>query len=684
MYRTLLLPWLVLLFLCCSCRISGSVTMDGVGLKGVPIVLRGEEPTVAWTDAEGRFVFNHVKAGFYTVTLMPPLGWTRPVDKTVAKDKDYVDVAGIDFSLSSATQRQTTTGKVIGTNTENGCHAWLGIPYAQAPVGNLRWRAPQPRNSWYGTWLGLEVGPVCTQFADLLSNVPEDQYGQPMGSEDCLYLNIWAPAFAPGQVPKGTDRLPVMVWIHGGGNTIGNGGSENGRMLAERYNVIVVTFNYRLGPFGWFAHPALRSASITPEDRSGNYGTLDMIRALTWVRENIAGFGGDPGNVTIFGESAGAVDVLTLLLSPPAEGLFQRAIVQSGGLETCTLAQAENYHDDPEPGETYSSREVVNLLLIADGIVPDRAAAKKFQDEWGDANIAAYLYGKSAYDILRMYEPGYGGMISMPLVFQDGTVLPVGDYLERLRDRANYHTVPVIIGSNRDEQKLFMILDTTYVDMLFGLPVHVKDRLWYALVAEYLSAEWKAAGVDEIAAALSEGLPGSVWAYRFDWDEEPRTLGIDVGFMLGAAHSLEIPFIFCNFSEFISPAITPLIFSDKNAAGRTALSDSMSSYWVQFAAAGSPGKGRMGTDTEWRAWDNTPAADKFIVFDTPAGGGIRMSNDSITLPKLKERLLADTRFPSQEEHCTMYVRLFAGTELWNDDEYARLGGCGCTELPGEE
>ena len=665
--------------LLCSCSsISGRVTMDGVGITGTPVALKGENVMTTKTDKDGRFEFKQVKAGTCTVTLIPIPGWTRPVIKTVVKKNNYTDVTGVDFSISSVTDRQTTTGKVIGTSEQNGCHAWLGIPFAKAPTGDLRWKAPKPGESWNGKWLALEVGPVCTQFADLLSNVPKEQFGQPIGSEDCLYLNIWAPAFAEGNIPAGTDRLPVMLWIHGGGNTVGEGGDYNGKELAKRYNVIVISCNYRLGPFGWFSHPALHSEESTAEDRSGNYGTLDIIRSMAWVRENISGFGGDPENVTIFGESAGALNILTLLLAPQARGLFQRAIVESGGLKTCTLAEAENYIDDTEPGEAFSSREVVNKLLIADGKAPDRETAKSMQGIMGSADIGAYLISKNNYDILRIYKPGYGGMISMPKVFKDGAVLPKGNHIELLKDPASYNAVPIIIGTNRDEQKIFMIMDPQYVDMLFGLPVGVKDRKLYELTAGYMSDRWKATGVDEIASAISEGHPGSVWAYRFDWDEEPNTLGIDVAFMLGATHSLEIPFVFCDFSQFISPSFTPLIFNDDKAPARMALSDSMSSYWAQFAYKGAPGKSISGVNPEWPAWDKMPAGDKFIIFDSQEGGGIRMSKDIITMQSLKARLFAETKFTSQKDHCAMYIKLFEGTDLWDEEEYLHLGKFGCS------
>ncbi|HEY9162151.1 MAG TPA: carboxylesterase family protein [Desulfomonilia bacterium] len=668
----------------CGCRVSGKVAMDGAGLKGIPIVLQGDAYMEALTGEDGRFVFSNVKAGAYTVTLKPVAGWTREVTKAVTKKYDFADVTGVDFSISSASLRQTSSGEVIGFTEDNGCHAWLGIPYAKAPVGELRWRAPQPAEGWTGKWLALQLGSVCTQFAGLISDVPREMYDKPIGCEDCLFMNIWAPAFDPSHLPEGSDRLPVMMWIHGGGNTIGHGGQYNGKMLAEKYGVIVVSINYRLGPFGWFAHPALRGDGTTPLDRSGNYGTLDIIRALSWIGENISNFGGDPGNVTIFGESAGGQDVLTMMLSPQAKGLFHKAVVESGGLGSSTMAQAENYSDDVVPGDDFSSREVINRLLIADGTAPDRTAAKAYQDAMSDDAIEKYLRGRNNYAILNQYKAGYGGMITMPKVFEDGVVMPQGNYLDLLKDTATYNPVPVIIGSNRDEYKLFMIMNPDYVDIIFGLPLHVKNQRLYDLTASYMSDRWKAVGVDEIASALSIAQPGQVWAYRFDWDEEPSILGIDVASLAGACHSMEIAFVFSDFSEFISPLFTSLLYNKSNEAGRTALSGSMSSYWVEFARNGSPGKGTSGTGLEWKPWNqDSPMADKFIVFDTPDGGGIGMSSNIVTMQALKYRLLAETGFPTQKDHCRMYVSLFAGTGLWDDWEYEHLGKIGCGSYPPE-
>jgi para-nitrobenzyl esterase len=580
------------------------------------------------------------------------------------------------YEAAPVTERVTASGKVIGFIEDNDAHGWLGIPYAKAPVGELRWKAPRPADPWEGTLEAVEVRPICTQYGGLLGDVSPLEFNKPVGEEDCLFLNLWAPAFTPDSIPQGGDRRPVMVWIHGGGNSVGHGGAYNGKVLAETHGVILVSFNYRLGPFGWFAHPALREEASTPEDESGNFGTLDILALLTWVGENISAFGGDPGNVTVFGESAGAMNTMSMLLSPEARGLFHRAVSQSGGLVTTVMSEAENYHDDEAAGHRCSSREVIHRLLMADNPGLDRESAKAVQDKMSNKEIAEYLRGKSNTELIRAYEPGPVGMVSMPDCFRDGHVLPIGVPLSLLASKNTYNAVPIILGTNRDENKTFMCMNPEYVGLL-----GVKDQSYYDMVAGYLDRGWKATGADEIAAVLTEAQGEDVYVYRFDWDEEPSLLGSDMGKLVGAGHALEIPFVFNNFEAIFLGF--GLFYSDDNQVGRQALAESMSSYWAEFALTGSPGRGRDGSEVEWKAWDNADGADKFIILDTPADRGIRMSSDEVRLDELKQRLLEETRFKSQAKHCEAYVWIFGRHESWDDEEYANLGERGCGEYPKE-
>ena len=366
---------------------------------------------------------------------------------------------------NKTTLRNTESGTVVGFIDKLGARSWQGIPYAEPPVGQQRWRAPQPPIASQTTIEALQPGAICPQFASLLSGADEQTpSGQIAGNEDCLYLNIWSPPNAA--------KLPVMLWIHGGGNTIGHGGSYNGAALATQRNVVIVTINYRLGIFGWFSHPDLLTGDKL--DDSGNYGTLDVVRALEWVQGNIEVFGGDPGNVTVFGESAGAFDTLAMMASPLAKGLFHRAIVQSGGFSPTNLDRAQNYQEDG--GAALSSRELVTKMLIADGLATNREAAKNLAQDMRKTELRDYLYAKTPAQFFVQLDGGGFGMIPLPDNFGDGHVLPDLSTEEIFSDPNNHNQVPVILGTNRDEPSLFMVRAPQYVENWLGFLPRLKMR----------------------------------------------------------------------------------------------------------------------------------------------------------------------------------------------------------------
>jgi len=576
-----------------------------------------------------------------------------------------------------ATRRVTPSGELVGGESRHGAHAWLGIPYAQPPVGELRWRAPQAAAPWTQVREAITPAPPCTQYGSTFGGVTEVDPGTPAGLEDCLTLDVWTPRFADGRVPKGKARLPVMVWIHGGGNTIGTSAFYDGGNLAVRENVVVVAVQYRLGPFGWFRHAALRAGAADAAEKSGNFATLDLIRALEWVRDNVAAFGGDPGNVTIFGESAGGTNVYTLLLAPQARGLFHRAIVQSGGLTTESPARAERLTDDPvAPGTAQSSSEIILRLLEADGTAGDRAAAKARLAAMSNEDIASYVRGKSTLDILLAYAPqADSGMIDMPRVFADGAVIPP-DPLAQLGRSDGHASVPVMTGTNRDENKIFM----------FGQPELIKRRFWilprfvdenaYETSAHYVSRMWKATGADEPAGALhAAGGPG-VFVYRFDWDEEPVILGADLSRMLGAAHGFEIPFVFGHFNLGEKGNV---IFTDDNAPGREALSQAMMAYWAQFARTGKPGRG--GRDLpEWQAWNG----EQTILLDSTDGGGVRMADLVETRDAILADIEQDPRLPERWQRCAIYRDLVLFSRGFDKEQYWQVADGACAAFPLEQ
>ena len=240
-----------------------------------------------------------------------------------------ISSATLMFTLASAradmiceTPVKTSGGLLRGTTDEGTC-VWRGVPYASPPVADLRWKAPRKPEAWQGVREAKEFPSACTQYAGLMATMDCSEIGSLMGSEDCLYLNIWRPK-------SEAKKLPVLFWIHGGANAVGQSNMSlyYGAHFARGADMIFVSINYRLGPMGWLTSPLLRTGDKL--DDSGDYGTLDIIQALKWVHENIEAFGGDPGDVTVAGESAGGINVFTLLASPLASGLFQRAIAESG------------------------------------------------------------------------------------------------------------------------------------------------------------------------------------------------------------------------------------------------------------------------------------------------------------------------------------------------------------------
>ncbi len=300
---------------------------------------------------------------------------------------------------------ETQFGPVKAIEDENSTWVWKAVPFAKPPVDTLRWKAPRDPDPWVEVREETEFCSDCVQYS---------MGSSPMGNEDCLYLNIWRPR-------TNETNLPVYVWIHGGGNSVGSAAFVDtyyGANLAGTSNMIFVSVNYRLGPFGWFTHPALRSGNAGNEKNdSGNYGTLDLIKALEWISDNIEAFGGDPGNVTITGESAGAFNVFSLMISPAAEGLFHRALAQSGATRTSLV----------EDGDI-SANDVILKLLVNDGTSADQTEAETHLDGMTDTDIKNYLMQKSSYDILACYEPGGFGMLSFPSLFEEGTVIPLSGF----------------------------------------------------------------------------------------------------------------------------------------------------------------------------------------------------------------------------------------------------------------
>lgn len=447
----------------------------------------------------------------------------------------------------------TEQGPVQGTLT-GPTYAFLGIPFAQPPVGALRWQPPQPLSCRAETYAANAWPPACPQ-----KSTPQGETeSQVFGVEDCLYLNVWQPAVA-----NATPR-PVMFWIHGGGNTQGASSQQEvgtrlfeGKLLAERGQVIVVSTNYRLGPLGFLAHPQLSAA--TDYGGSGNYGLMDQIAALEWVRANIARFGGDPTQVMIFGESAGGVDTCMLLASPMAAGLFSRAAIQSGGCPGTSLATAE------QRGAEYVAS--VGCGGAADPVECVRAIA--------------------ALDLVRNLPPlfvnGRFGSTFGPAI--DGKVL-LGAPLDRL-GAGDFNQVPLILGTNSDEASLIVpSTGTSPASWAATLDAAFDEPLLSQALGLYppgtTQAEARAARVAltsdsqfvcpsrSVARAVVRGSSKPIWRYEFSHAVNAR----------GAFHGLEIFFVFNTIEQ--TSIGTALRDADRAVAA------TMLGYWTRLAASGDP------------------------------------------------------------------------------------------------
>src|SRR5215467_7672787 len=487
-------------------------------------------------------------------------------------------VAGAPTRASAAPKSPvvvTDKGPVRGVAIDK-VQAFLGIPYAAAPIGDLRWRPPQEHAGWQGVRDASEFGAHCPQVAS--------PYGTPSTTEDCLFLNV----FTPDKTNVGDPHLlPVMFWIHGGGLVVGQSdGYDPSKLVAQ--DVVVVTINYRLGELGFLAHPAL--AAESPTGATGNYGLMDQQAAMRWEQRNIRAFGGNPDNVTIFGQSAGGLSVHSQLASPLAAGLFHKAIVESGAyaLTQPTLAAAE-------------------------------AAGTAFATSAGcPSQTAACLRGLSVAAILAA-QPG-GTMVPN----LDGFVLP--QTVRSAFTAGQFNRVPVIEGSNHDEWRLFVaqteattgmpLTPAGYIPAIAAtLGVPAATATFIGTVVYPLNAypspsvALGAIGTDVVFACnarlssrfLSQYVP--TYQYEFNDPNAPMLFFASISFPTGASHASELQYIFDVLETPVpSPGLTP---------AQEQLSRTMVRYWAEFARSGNP------NSSEVPPWPPYGSSDQFQSLHPP-------------------------------------------------------------------
>ena len=533
-----------------------------------------------------------------------------------------------------ALTRQTGFGPIVGVDNSatSGSYAWKGVPFAKPPTGELRWKAPVDPDSWREPKLTQNFGNACAQYGRIYGPGANNRYdltiattlSQAVGQEDCLYLNIWRPATNHG-------GLPVIVFVHGGSNVSGYTADPvyDGAELARRTNSVVVSVNYRLGIFGFLSVAQLKSGTDPIED-SGNYALLDIIKALEFIRHNISNFGGNPANITLTGQSAGAINVYAMLTSPltvnATPQLFHRAAAFSGGISLAsnlppgslpTLNTASFY--------ALQGSALLTNQLIVDNLATDAASAAAYIAAHSAEEIAAYLRSKSPsallFTLLAKLAPlGLAGSGPIP----DGAVLPV-DPIAAIA-AGNYLKVPFLASNTRDEAKLFptfltlfggpsgrLVTDAQLFTIQFGYNPNAAPQItiqqW--IPAVYLPVTTPVTGFNAKTDLLNSIFfirsrdnvlntlvtqQRDVWYYRFDWDREPAPFD-DI---YGAAHAFDLPFLFGNFGPSLFSNIAN---SNANKPGRLALSDAMMRSLAAFANKGDPNDESLGV--YWPAWPRT-------------------------------------------------------------------------------
>lgn len=521
--------------------------------------------------------------------------------RSTMSKKLHLGALGVLLAVSAESVAQTLVqapaGPVQGVVIDNVI-AYKGLPYAQAPVGPLRWRAPVALSAWTQTRVADDFAAACPQPRQASPSIYSSEL--PEMSEDCLYLNIWTPAKA--------EKAPVMVWIHGGSlmKGAGNDGRFDGAALAAQ-GVIVVTINYRLGVLGYLAHPELSAENL--EGISGNYGLLDQVQALKWVRDNIAAFGGDPSNVSIAGESAGGLSVLYLMASPQARGLFHKAVAQSAYMISTPELQRSSHGDVPAQE---SGRRLAQRLKL------DIAGLRKME----------------AMALVRAAE----AIRFMPSGTVDGKILP--RQLVDTFNRGEQAPVPLLAGFNDGEIRSLPFLAPPAPATAQAYEATIRAR-YGDLADAFLRQHPSSAMTESVQTAVRDAMYG--WtaeklvrkqtelgqpAYFYYFDHAYRATNEA---KLHAFHAAEIPYIFATFDR--TPAAWP---RPPLTLGEARFSEAMSQYWGSFIRTGQPrAEGQAhwlpyGQDRNYLAFEDVPRAGRHLA------QGMFELNDEVVCRRFKE------------------------------------------------
>ena len=554
-----------------------------------------------------------------------------------------------DYSIK--TESGITDGKL-----KNKVIYWYDIPYAQPPVGELRWKAPRKIiNS------DINIIPkddnFCVQKTSSLGGSAQLSSENISGTEDCLYLDILAPK------NKTSNSLPVMFWIHGGGNTSGLKDLYDFDKMASKHQVVIVRINYRLGPFGWFTHPAIQDLQ-EGIDKTSNFGTLDIIAALKWVKNNISLFGGDPNNVTIFGESAGGHNVYSLIASKKADGLFHKAISMSG--YTTSISTKHAYKQSKRSATSdFTSWEVVEHLT------------NNNQSNLSKNEIREILLSMPATKFFEIYA-NRESYQEIPLLTADDIVISEIGLRKSLSDTNLINNVPVIAGSNLDEVKLwlataeyFVDLDYSFLGSIFGIPkVILNNEESFEAFNYYRSSAWKIRGVDYPLQSLSKAGNNELYSYRFDWDDHTKFIVGDFRKLIGAAHATEIPLL-TGYSKLVDE-FPLLVLIYPPSSSKRYLSKNMMRFWSNFAKYGSPGD--SSNSVFWEKYNLEANIPNYLILDKK--DNLKMSKGNLSFEMLSNELYKDNRV-NDIEKCVILLQMFTfvGDDIYDENIKKYPGAC---------
>lgn len=512
----------------------------------------------------------------------------------VANGKSVVTITSKDGSktkkvtvrVQSELVRTTAKGAVRGIEDANASALiWYGIPYGASTAGKNRWKAPQPVSAWLGTLNASAAKEPAAQYSDGTSY---------MGTEDCLYVNIYRPN-------NGDKNLPVMVYLHGGGNASGTSNVSFSSFSAAA-NCVVVSVEYRLGAFGFLSHPALKNG--TQEENSGNLALLDIKAALSWVRDEIAVFGGNPGNVTLSGFSAGARNALLCMISPGMNGLFHKAIIFSGGCNTCA----------PEDGEE-SAEEKLASILVKRGTYATKKSALAFLNDADDDVIRELFLGLSTMEVANMYKSSSLRLGEFPQGFHDGTVIPKEGF--SVITSGNYNRVPVILGSDATEFSSYAWNGKLDSELENLTQITTGSQMLNLVTNGVKFGSMLQSGhyIEKTANQLyQDGAHAPVYAYRFRWGTDATVTDGFYSRFVGAFHGSGKDFLRGiyknNYTEY-----APNALSSANKEGRKALTELMQKYVGNFLAKGNPNGASL---ANWDTWNNAPGVQKLMIFDADA------------------------------------------------------------------